>query len=231
MTILYAQRPESWVHRSNPCQVEKLRGHIYAELLLPVMFPTMNENDFSELNDRCRFLFQNPERPTLHSQYLYKHLRELDPSLGVQLSTLHMMTQVITGGDITRMVSNVIKLNDLKHFMTRSYALHHVAKKNQDKELIQVMSLSTDDFIKDPNGMAKRFIDFCFGDTVSDDIKQEIALKYEQSYLSLQSGSHVTHGSGNIGMLKEALKTDPLFGRVLGNLESVVEQALDQSRG
>lgn len=228
---MFAIRPESWVHRSNPCQEEKLRGHLYPDLLLPVVSPIMDGGDFRALDERCNFLFQNPERPQLQNQYLYKHLRELDPALGVQLSTLHMMTQVITGGDITRMVSNIIKLNDLKHFVARSNALHHVAKQNLNEDLIQVMSLSTDDFIVDPNGMARRFIDFCFGNTVDDDVKRKIALKYEQSYLDLKSSSHVTHSSGNTDTLKAALRGDALFGKVLGNLESIVEQALAESRG
>lgn len=191
----------------------------------------MNGNDFRELYERCNFLFQNPDRPQLQNQYLYKHLSELDPSLGVQLSTLHMMTQVVTGGDITRMASNIVKLNDLKHSVARSNALHHLATGNPNDELIQVMSLSTDDFIVDPNGMARRFIDFCFGNTVSDEIKTGIAQHYEQSYMDLKSGSHVTHTRGNTDVLKEALRADTLFGRVLCNLENVVEQALAESRG
>jgi hypothetical protein len=32
-------------------------------------------------------------------------------------------------------------------------------------------------------------------------------------------------------MLKESLRSDALFGRVLGNIENVVEQALAESRG
>jgi hypothetical protein len=191
----------------------------------------MNQTDFRELDDRCNFLFQNAERPDLKNQYLYKHLHELDPTLGVQLSTLHMMTQVVTGGDITRMASNIIKLNELKHAVSRSNALHHVAAANPNDEIVQVISLSTDDFILDPSGMARRFIDFCFGNTISDDIKREIAKRYEQSYIDLKSGSHVTHTRGNTDMLKEALRADSLFGRVLGSLENVVEQALAKSRG
>ena len=219
------------MHRYNPCQEEVLSGHHYPDLFLAIISPTMNIDDFRDLNVRCIFIFQNPQRPQLQSQFLYKHLRELDSSLGIQLSTLHMLTQAVTGGDITRMASNIIKLNDLKHFVSRSNALHHVSNKNPNEEIIQVMSLATDDFIADPKGMARRFINFCSGNTVANKTKRDIALKYEQSYLDLQSGSHVTHTSGNTNILKEELKSDALFRRVLGRVESVVEQALRESHG
>jgi hypothetical protein len=218
------------VHRYNPCTEELLRGHHYPDLLLPIMTPAINIDDFRELDDRCNSLFQSSQWPQLQNQYLYKHLRELDPTLGVQLSTLHMLSQAVTGGDITRMASNIIKLNNLKHVVSRSNAMHHVAS-NPNEDLIQVMSLSTDDFIVDPKRMAQRFMNFCFGNTVADKVKRGIALKYEQSYLDLKSGSHVTHTSGNTDMLKESLRSDALFGRVLGNIENVVEQALAESRG
>ena len=189
----------------------------------------MNIDDFRDLNARCNFIFQNPQRTELRSQFLYKHLRELDPSLGIQLSTLHMLTQAVTGGDISRMASNIIKLNDLKHFVSRSNALHHHVNPNPNEEIVRVMSLATDDFIADPKGMAHQFINFCFGNNVTNKIKRDIALKYEQSYLNLQSGSHVTHTSGNTDVLKDSLKSDALFGRVLGSIERIVLQALAES--
>ena len=142
-----------------------------------------------------------------------------------------MLTQSVTGGDITRMASNIINLNNLKHYISRSNALHHVTNQNPNEELIQVTSLSIDNYIGDPKFLAQIFIEFFFGDTIDDKIKNNIALKYEQSYLSLKSGSHVTHTKDNIQTLKESLRSDPLFGRVLGNIETIVEQALVDSRG
>jgi hypothetical protein len=36
---------------SNPCEEEKLGGHLYPDLLLPILSPIMNQNDFRELDD------------------------------------------------------------------------------------------------------------------------------------------------------------------------------------
>jgi hypothetical protein len=52
--------------------------------------------------------------------------------------------------------------------------------------------------------------------------------------MTLQEGggdSHVTHTIENTEKLKESLRKDQLFGRILGNLENVVEMALEESRG
>lgn len=227
-------RPESWVYKADPCKIEMLRGQSYPDLLLPTLSPIMNEDDFRALDDRCNFLFQNPQRPELKRERMFAHLQQLEPELGVQLSTLHMLTQGVSGGDITRMVSNIIKFHDLKRLVSHTNALHHLPNDNASHNLIQVMSLSTDDFIVDPHGMALRVLDFCFGNNVSEDSRRNIAFKYEQSYLTLQEGggdSHVTHKIDNTEMLKESLRKDELFGRILGNLENVVESALAESRG
>ena len=131
------------------------------------------------------------------------------------------------------MVSNILKFDSLKRLVSHTNALHHVPT-NKANHLIQVISLSTDDFIADPHGMALRFLEFCFGSTVAEDVRRKIALKYEQSYVTLQESggdSHVTHTSDNTEMLKESLRKDELFGRILGNLENVVAMALEESRG
>lgn len=215
----------------NPCQEELLDGYQYVDLLLPIISPVISKDDFRALESKCNFLFQNPERSELQTQYLYKHLRTLDPTLGVQLTTLHMLTQSVSGGDITRMASNIINFNNLKHFVSRSNALHHIANQNPNEDLIQIMSLSTDDFIRDPKFSAQRFVQFCFGDTVDNRIQENIALEYEKSYLTSKRDCHVTHTHDNVKILKDSLRSDPLFGRVLGNIETIVEQALADSRG
>ncbi|KAL3785463.1 hypothetical protein HJC23_008273 [Cyclotella cryptica] len=226
--------PESWVYRTNPCKVEMLRGQSYRDLLLPTLASIMKEDDFQALKDRCNFLFRNPQRPELKGEHMFAHLQQLEPKLGVQLSTLHMLTQGVSGGDITRMVSNILKFSNLKRLVSHTNALHHIPTNKPNHDLIQVMSLSTDDFIVDPHGMALRVLDFCFGNNVSEDIRKKIAFKYEQSYMTLQEGGgdiHVTHKIDNTDILKDSLRKDELFGRILGNLENVVEMALEESRG
>jgi hypothetical protein len=162
MIFMIWNRPESWVHKLNPCKLEKFRGQYYPDLLVPILSPVIDANDFHQLDECCDLLFQNPQRPDLQTKYLYAHLRTLEPELGLQLSTIHMLKQGYSGGDLTRMAANILGLNRLQQLMARENAMHQVTSQ-QNKELIQVVTLSTDDFIIDPGGMVCRFLDFCFG--------------------------------------------------------------------
>lgn len=196
----------------------------------PVMYP----NDFKALSDRCHALYQNSfNRAGSEKWNYYNHLRHLDPLQGLELATIQMCASGTSGGDILRMANNIIKLNEIQQQLAEEDCGTGVPC----GERIHTLTLSLDWFQKDPYGMTIRFLDFALGNAITKGEKIRIAQRYRQSYYRKVSGgdSHITKGKnvetarGKIAdpvLLESMLREHELLGRVLGNVEKIVDDAL-----
>jgi len=233
---------------ADPCSEEKFFGvQSYSDLLLPTFLqhqggggrmsgdnPVIYPNDFKALSDRCHALFQNSfNRPGSEKWNYYNHLRHLDPLQGLELATIQMCASGISGGDILRMANNIIKLNEIQ----QQLAGEDCGTGVPCGERIHTLTLSLDWFIQDPYGTTIRFLDFALGNAITKGEKIRIAQRYRQSYYRKVSGgdSHITKGKnvetakGKIAdpvLLESMLREHELLGRVLGNVEKIVDDAL-----
>jgi hypothetical protein len=107
--------------------------------------------------------------------------------------------------------------------------------------MIQVLTLSMDEFMVEPGANALRFLDFAFQGTttVPRGVKEELAMQYEESYhaklndgdVHITANKVVTNGQEmDLVVRKEEwmgyLRGHELFGRILGNIELLVNDAL-----
>ncbi len=189
----YAPSPENWVKSIDPCATELFNDHqTYPDLTLPTLLapppdpntgsqppPILTPDDFQSLSSTCRLHYRT--RPRLKESSYYTHLRHLHPKYAVILSTIHMMTQGVSGGDILRMANNIIKLRQMSVLLQQMNALHHIPA---GMEKIQVLTMSMDDFIFHPEENAKKLLDFFFDDDVMPvTTKRNIVTRYVQDYL------------------------------------------------
>ena len=238
---------ENWPTYTNPCADEKYFGvQSFPELILPTFNrkfdrvlgnnngPLIHPNDFQALSERCHELYQNSfNRPGSEKWNYYNHLRHLDPVQGLELATIHMCAAGTSGGDILRMTNNIIKLHDIQAKMANEDCGTGVPC----GERIQMLTLSLDWFIQDPYGMTIRFLDFALGNAITKGEKIRIAQRYRQSYYRKVSGgdTHITKGknvetargaSTDPFFLESKLRENVLLGRLLGNVEKIVDDAL-----
>eukprot|EP00985_Skeletonema_marinoi_P033188 scaffold40695_cov336-Skeletonema_marinoi.AAC.3 len=240
---------EPWVMTAQPCAEEKFFGvQSYPELLLPTFLeqqdvmggvgldnPLMYPEDFKALSERCHALYQNSfNRAGSEKWNYYNHLRHLDPTQGLELATIQMCSSGINGGDLLRMANNIIKLKEIEQQLAQEDCTGTGVPCG---ERIHTLTLSLDWFIQDPYGMTIRFLDFALGNAITKGEKIRIAQRYRQSYYRKVSGgdSHITKGKnvetpkGHIVdpvLLENMLRGHELLGRVLGNVERVVDDAL-----
>ena len=242
---------EPWVMTARPCDQEKFFGvQSYPDLLLPTFLqqqiemggisgtnnnPVMYPEDFNALSDRCHALFQNSfNRPGSEKWNYYNHLRHLDPTQGVELATIQMCSSGVNGGDLLRMANNIIKLKEIEELLAREDCTGTGVPCG---ERIHTLTLSLDWFIQDPYGMTIRFLDFALGNAITKGEKIRIAQRYRQSYYRKvnKGDSHITKGKnvetakGNIVnpvLLENTLRQHEVLGRILGNVERVVDDAL-----
>lgn len=252
--IYHAQypTPELWVKDVDPCTEELWFGtQGYRDLVRPTLIsgddPIMRYDDFDAIRGICAGLYRttkeakNDKRPWSY----YTHLRHLDPESALSMATTHMMGQGMTGGDIVRMANNVVKLRQAMHLEDQIRLSRHVVP-DANTRMIQVMTLSMEEFTREPRAATIRFLDFALGDSSPPDVKERIAAEYESSYIAKvrEGNEHITNdkeitngkygGDVNIVEKKEDLegflRHHDLFGRVLGNIERLINGALLESR-
>ena len=108
--------------------------------------------------------------------------------------------------------------------------------------MLQVMTLSMEEFTRHPRATTLRFLDFALEDAISSEAKDRIAGDYVQSYRNKvkQGDAHITNdkeirngAKENIGEMKDQLEQflrgHELFGRVLGNIEMLMSECLRES--
>lgn len=221
--------PEPWVKGFDVCHAQEKFGKDEYDLLEPTLGVNgiMSYDDFNSVLDVCHSLFRS--HPGLEKSGFYQHLLKLDPEEGIQLAATHMMRG--RGGDLTRMANNIIKLRQLQEVEEQVNVAEHQLKA---PKRIQVLTLATDDFTYEPRETASRFFDFALGGT-SRESKEKMAIKYEERFNKTLNSTHrvhtmhITKGSDK-AYLEEYMRSHEFFGRVLGNVEKVVESALEQSK-
>lgn len=246
--------PESWVKSINPCSPELWREHeslatMVSSTLFTGMHPIMQYEDFEALHSICTSLFRTAS--TSQEWSYYTHLRHLDPPTdALALATSHMMIQGISGGDILRMANNIVKLNQVQQLEERVRLSRHdlsssSSSMTEQPRMIQVLTLSMDDFMSQPRETTLRFLDFALHDTVPREMKDKLVMQYEQSYneklndagdFHITANKVVTNGQElDLVQRKEEwmqyLRGHELFGRVLGNIELLVNDALGTKGG
>ena len=251
--IYHAQypTPELWVKSVDPCAEELWFGtQAYRDLVGPTLLsgddPIMRRGDFDAIRDVCAGLYMSTEesRESKREWSYYTHLRHLDPESALSMATTHMLGQGMTGGDIVRMASNVVKLKQVMMLEDQVRLAKHVVP-DESSRMIQVMTLSMEEFTREPRAATIRFLDFALADSSPPEVKERIASEYEMSYIEKvkKGDEHITAdkkitngkygGDMNIVEKKESLemflREHELFGRVLGNIERLINDALLES--
>jgi hypothetical protein len=264
---------ESWVKRTNPCLVEEKSSGVYANLFMqtftsPGSYRIMEYEDFPIISQMCHEVYSKVS----DSPGFYTHLRTLLPKDGLLLATTYLMLG--HGGDLLRMANNIIKLRQLqlleKQIQIHQHTLHTqsqyhdhgkhhrgdmvykgaAASSSTDSMRIQVLTLSMDSFINQPKLTILQFLKFVFGTNLSDEMKEEIALGYEEMYYKKvnEGDEHITslvvNGTAPASAatstveeeekkkidvmkdLEQSLRENVLFGRVMGNIKNMVDEAL-----
>jgi hypothetical protein len=232
--------PEDWIEDVVPCEPELFYREEFDQLILPTLSttvpPIMTKDDVTSIHTICQSMYQT--QSALKTANFFEHLLHLDPHSGLELATILQLTQpkgsLMGGGDIPRMANNIIKLKQAQSVVDKARALHHVAKpQNPHEEMIQVLTLSTASFIHQPKDTTLRLLEFAFGNAVSSEIKEGIAREYERRYLEKMHSdaheSHVTHTNINTEIFRNFLTQDRVFGKVLGSIAGLVDEALRES--
>ncbi len=246
--------PESWVKSIDPCAPEFWHGQqtlatMVSSTLLSGLHPVMKYADFDALHSTCTALFRTTAATQEWSYYT--HLRHLPPRDALSLATAHMMIQGISGGDILRMANNIIKLKRVQELEERVRLSRHDLSSSSAQQssttltaprMIQVLTLSMDEFMSQPRDTTLRFLDFALLDTVPRKVKEDLATQYEQLYneklndagdVHITANKVVTNGQDMDLVLQregwiDFLRRHELFGRILGNIELLVNGALKE---
>ena len=98
--------------------------------------------------------------------------------------------------------------------------------------MVQVMTLSVQEFVHEPRATTLRFLDFALGDASPPEVKLRIATEYERSYFekARKGDEHIASDKDEKkAQLEKVLRQRKLFRRVLGNVERLVANALRES--
>jgi hypothetical protein len=221
--------PEEWVHRDDPCHAMYDDGKTLASNVLPsIGTDEINEEYFSNIIKMCRSLFQS--KPSMRNSTFYEHLLELDAWDGLRLATAQMIAasgdanNYLAGGDVARMANNIVKFKELQSYMPSD---------------VEVLTLSTEEFIKSAGNSTMKFLDFVFGANntiISREKRWEAALSQQKGFdkMKKRSSSHITQSSTteekeNKEKLKELLHSDKDLAPILKLTESLVNEALSAS--
>ena len=247
--IYHAQypTPEVWVKSVDPCTEElwferQSLGELVGPTLLMGDKPIMEYDDVESLHQLCTTLYQPKQADKSKDWSYYTHLRHLNPQSSLSLATTHMMIQGKSGGDILRMANNMIKLKQLQQLEDHIRISQHLVPPKPNERMLQVMTLSMEEFTTDPRATTLRFLDFALEDASPMEVKERIATEYEQSYLEkvkkgdehitadkeLQNGDNQNMNEMK-GEMEDYLRKHELFGRVLGNIETLVQESLRSS--
>jgi hypothetical protein len=219
--------PEKWVHKDDPCHAVYKNGKTLASNVLPsIGTDEINEEYFSNIVKMCRSLFQSDS--SMRNSTFYEHLIELDSWDGLRLATAQMIAASgdannhMAGGDVARMANNIVKFKELQSYMSSD---------------VEVLTLSTEEFIHSAAESTMKFLDFVFGanNTIISREKRWEAAQSQQKMLERAFDSpHVTQSTTRKEKktkekLKELLHSDKDLAPILKLTESLVNEALSAS--
>ena len=229
--------PERWVKKSklDICTPEmwydkQSLGDLIEPTLLQGSEPIMQYTDFQTIDDTCTNLYRATDESKSWSYY--SHLKKLPPEQAIELSTTHFMTQGKTDGDLLRLSNNIIKLRQVQQLEDQIRLSQHVLSNNMKDKMIQVMTMSMEEFQDQPRESISRYINFALEDLLPLEVKESIATNFEQSYTTRIKAA--VSGANDVekkSALEAYLRNHELFGRVLGNIERLVGGALRESSG
>ena len=246
---------ENWVKRTNPCAVEDRSTRVYADLFMktlisPGVYRLMEYDDFQMIQTICHRLYDQ-----LSSPGFYTHLLTLPPTDGLILATTYLMLghggDILRMANNIIKLRQLQTLETQIHLWRHdSSSLHVAKKKNIQRRRVQVLTLSMDHFIHMPKASTLEFLNFIARGNeeivLTEKEKEEIAMRYEQMYYEKVSAGdgHITSllsrkksddggeegdevvMSDAVTELEQSLRQNVLWGRILGNIENLVNEAL-----
>jgi len=144
------------------------------------------------------------------------------------------MTQGKTDGDILRLSNNIIKLRQVQQLEDQIRLSQHLLSNDMKDKMIQVMTMSMEEFQEQPKESISRYINFALEDVLPSEVKEGMAGTFEQSYskrIEAAATSGATNDVEKRSALEDYLRNHELFGRVLGNIERLIDGALRESSG
>ena len=229
--------PERWVKKSklDICNLElwydrQSLGDLVEPTLLQGSEPIMQYTDFQTIYNTCTNLYRATDESSSWSYY--SHLKKLPPEEVIELSTTHFMTQGKTDGDLLRLSNNIIKLRQVQQLEDQIRLSQHLLSNDIKEKMIQVMTMSMEEFQDQPRESISRYINFALEDLLPLEVKESIASNFEQSYTKRIKAA--VSGANDVekkSALEAYLRNHELFGRVLGNIERLVGGALRESSG
>ena len=230
--------PERWVKKTklDICSPElwyeqQSLGDLVEPTLLQGNEPIMQYTDFQTIHNTCTKLYRATDESSSWSYYT--HLKKLPPAQAIELSTTHFMTQGKTDGDLLRLSNNIIKLRQVQQMEDQIRLSQHVLSNDMKDKMIQVMTMSMEEFQDQPRESISRYINFALEDLLSIEVKEVIASTFEQSYTKRIKAAAASgaNDADKKSALEAYLRNHELFGRVLGNIERLIEGALRESSG
>ncbi len=194
--------------------------------VFPIVKRPVTPSDFAKVENDCRSLFQ--AKDDLKNANFHEHLMSLNPNEGLRLATAELIIQGFqNGGDILRVANNIVRLKQAENVVKNS------AYYNQMEKVLNVYTLSLDNFIAEPAESFNNFLDFVFdGMDVSQKRKEKVAAKYEEYFYKKSAESpHITTGKTSNRLEQNTyLRNDPIYGPLLRKIEFLVDAALDETR-
>lgn len=217
--------PEPFVHTVNPCQslTEKRIGdgeHASSVLSTPILsqphhkkHPIMTSEDFDHIVQDCYSIYQT--RPDLVNSTYYEHLRTLDSREGLRMSTADKFNSIVL------MASDLLMFNRVKRLQDERNAKHPRIKQ---KEHFDLITMPLDVWIDEPRQSMYTFLDFVFKDKISQEKKENQAVKYQdQFFAKIPTSNHITTGKyEDTDALIEYLREDDVFGGPLRRVEALL---------
>ena len=214
------------MHEDDPCEQKYENGEPLADHILLTLkeHTKISQKQLDAVVTMCKSLYRS--KTSMKDASFYDHLRKLNHWDGLKLATAQMIIASsaanghMAGGDILRMVNNVIKLDNVKQ---------------KHRENFQLLSLSMDEYIQDTEKTTLDFLNFVFGsdDVVSNELRMREAKAQEERGNKQKKGvtnNHVTQGKhDDKEELKQRLRDDDILGPILSEVEKLVNRALKQS--
>ena len=228
--------PERWVKKTklDICSPElwydrQSLGDLVEPTLLQGSEPIMQYTDFQTIHNTCT----NLSRATDESKSLsyYSHLKKLPPEQAIELSTTHFMTQGKTDGDLLRLSNNIIKLRQVQQMEDQIRLSQHLLSNDMNEKMIQVMTMSMEEFQDEPRESILRYINFALEDLLPLEVKEGIASIFAESYTKRIKAATGANDLEKKSASEAYLRNHELFGRVLGNIERLIDGALRESSG
>mmetsp|Transcript_31837 Transcript_31837/g.65502 ORF Transcript_31837/g.65502 Transcript_31837/m.65502 type:complete len:223 (-) Transcript_31837:220-888(-) len=194
--------------------------------MFPILHQIVSRQEFDRIADTCHSIFQKNE--VLKKSSFHQHLLQLEWAEGLRLATAQLIIQGYeNGGDILRMANNIVKLKETEATVKSSTRYKEINK------ILQVYTMSLDDFIEQPGTTFKKLLDHIF-DHIPEQLEQhkiEVSAKFEREIRENKTERlRMLQDREILGVEQKIfLREDPIFGPPLKQIELLVAAALQNS--